>query len=91
VKVRFTPQARAEFLYALDYIRQDNPTAARRFRKKAEGVLRRLIRYPDSGRWLPEFPDLPFREVIVSPYRFFYRKEDKTVWVVGLARRTAAG
>ena len=31
---------------------------------------------------LPEFPDLAFREVIVPPYRFFYRVRDDAVWVV---------
>jgi plasmid stabilization system protein ParE len=31
---------------------------------------------------IPEFPELPHREVIVSPYRFFYRVEGKTVWIV---------
>ena len=84
MKVRFTPRARAEFLSALDYIRRDNLVAARQFRRKAEKGLRKLARYPDSGRRIPEFPDLPFREVIVSPYRFFYRKEDKTVWIVAV-------
>jgi plasmid stabilization system protein ParE len=84
VKIRFTPQARAGFLGALDYIRRDDPAAARRFRKKAEKAIRRLARYPDSGRRLPEFPDLPFREVIVSPYRFFYRKERGAVWIVAV-------
>jgi plasmid stabilization system protein ParE len=47
-------------------------------------LLRRLERYPKSGRLLPEFPELPFREVIVPPYRFFYRLESKTVWVVAV-------
>jgi toxin ParE1/3/4 len=84
VKVRLTPQAKAQFLEALDYIRRDDPTAAHQFRKKAETGLRRLVRYPDSGRRVPEFPDLPFREVIVAPYRFFYRKEGKTVWIVAV-------
>jgi toxin ParE1/3/4 len=84
VKVRFTPHARTEFLGALDYIRRDDPEAARRFRKKAESALRRLVRYPGSGRRLPEFPDLPFREVVVSPHRFFYRKEGETVWIVAV-------
>ncbi len=37
-----------------------------------------------SGRRLPEFPDLPFREVIVAPYRFFYRVKEKTVWIVAV-------
>ena len=82
--IRFTPTARAEFLAAIEYIRKDNPGAAVQFRRKAEKALRRLNRFPDSGRRLPEFPDLPFREVIVAPYRFFYRVERKTVWIVAV-------
>lgn len=77
--VRFTPSARAQFLAAVAYIRQENPTAARQFRRRAEQVLRRLQRFPNSGRVIPEFPDLPYREVIVAPYRFFYRREAATV------------
>lgn len=46
--------------------------------------LSRLKEFPDSGRPLPEFPDLPFREVIVNPYRFFYRVKDKTVWTIAV-------
>jgi len=82
VKLRFTPSGRIQFLQAVSYILQDNPQAALQFRKKAEHALRRLRRYPASGRLIPEFPDLPFREVIVPPYRFFYRCEDRTIWVV---------
>jgi hypothetical protein len=33
---------------------------------KAGKVLSRLVKFPLSGRYLPEFPDLPFREVIVA-------------------------
>jgi plasmid stabilization system protein ParE len=82
VKVRFTPSGRIQFLQAVSYILQHNPQAAIKFRKRAERALRRLTRYPESGRLIPEFPDLPFREVIVPPYRFFYRREDRTIWVV---------
>ena len=82
MKLRFTPSGRVQFLKAMSYIAQDNPQGALRFRKKAERVLRRLSRYPESGRLIPEFPDLPFREVIVAPYRFFYRREGKIIWVV---------
>ncbi|MCK5797266.1 MAG: type II toxin-antitoxin system RelE/ParE family toxin [Deltaproteobacteria bacterium] len=81
MKVKFTPSARAQFLEGLEYIWQDSPTAARHFREKAEKVLRRLEEFPESGRLIPEFPDLPHREVIVRPYRFFYRVSGKTVWV----------
>jgi len=84
VKVRFTPSARAQFLEGLEYIRRENPTAARRFRDKAEKVLQRLQEFPKSGRSIPEFPELPHREVIVRPYRFFCRVVGKTVWVVAV-------
>jgi plasmid stabilization system protein ParE len=84
VTVRFTPSARAQFLTALASIRQENPTAARQFRQRAERVLRRLQRFPNSGRVIPEFPELPYREVIVAPYRFFYRREAEIMWVVGV-------
>jgi len=84
VKVRFTPTGRAQFLAALEYIRQDRPSAAARFRQRTEKILRRLLKFPESGRAIPEFPDLPYRGVIVPPYRFFYRVEDRTVWIVAV-------
>lgn len=84
MKLKFTPTARGHFLAVVEYIRNDNPKAAVQFRRKAERILRRLERYPGSRRSIPEFPDLPYREVIVPPYRFFNRSEGKTVWVVAV-------
>jgi toxin ParE1/3/4 len=84
LKIIFTPTARNQFLDAIAYIRRENPSAAVSFRQKTEDVLCRLQKFPESGRVLPEFPDLPFREVIVSPYRFFYRIKEKTVWVIAV-------
>jgi len=84
VRVRFTPSAHAEFLDALEFIGRENPPAAARFRQHSERGLRRLERYPNSGRKLPEFPDLPHRVVIVRPYSFFYRVRGQTVWVVAV-------
>lgn len=84
MKVLFTPSARAQFLAALAYIREEKPSAALAFRQKAESALSRLRDFPESGRALPEFPDLPFREVIVAPYRFFYRAKGDTVWIVAV-------
>jgi len=84
VSVRFTPTGRAQLLAAIAYIRRENPTAAARFRQRAEQALRRLEQFPESSRVAPEFPDLPYREVIVSPYRFFYRIKETTVWVVAV-------
>jgi toxin ParE1/3/4 len=84
MKVRFTPSGKAQFLSAIGYILRDNPTAAKRYRQRAEKVLRRLGRFPRSGRSIPEFPGLPYREVLCTPYRFFYRIQDTTIWVVAV-------
>lgn len=84
MRVRFTPTGRTQFLAAVAHIRRDNPMAAARFRRRAEDALRRLAQFPKSGRVISEFPDLPYREVIVVPYRFFYRIKDQTVWIVAV-------
>ena len=84
LKVKFTLSGRIQFLSTLEHVRRDNPSAAANFRLKAESHFRRLEKHPESGRHLPEFPELPYREVIVSPYRFFYRVKGKVVWVVAV-------
>lgn len=84
MRVRFTPAARAGFLAAIEYIRQDRPMAAASFRQRCETTLRRLESFPESGRQIPEFPDLPYRELIVPPYRFFYKMSGETVWIVAV-------
>ncbi|MDY6823071.1 MAG: type II toxin-antitoxin system RelE/ParE family toxin [Thermodesulfobacteriota bacterium] len=82
--VQFTPSARDQFLSALSYIRKDKRSAAVNFRNRAEKILRRLEDFPESGRLIPEFPDLPYQEVIVSPYRFFYKCKNDVVWIVAV-------
>ena len=84
MRVRFTPSAKEQLLSAVDFIAEDNPTAALRFHGRALRVLRRLRMFPNSGRRLPEFPHSPHREIVVPPYRFFYRVEASTVWVVAV-------
>ena len=84
MKVRFTKSARDEFLRAIAYIQADNQLAARRFRQKAEKVLRNLGRFPKAGRIIPEFPEYPQRELIIPPYRFFYKVVGANVWIVAV-------
>ena len=84
MKVKFTPSARNQFLSALSYIQKDKPSAAINFRNRSEKILRRLEDFPESGRIVPEFPELPYREIIISPYRFFYKIKDEVVWIVAV-------
>jgi toxin ParE1/3/4 len=84
VRILFTPTARKHFLSAIAYIYKENPKAAFDFKNRVEKTLSRLNKFPLSGRLIPEFPGLPFREVIISPYRFFYRVQEKTVWIAAV-------
>ena len=84
MKILFTPTGRRQFLEAIAYIHRDKPFAAVNFRQKAEKAISRLRKFPDSGRPIPEFPELPFREVIVNPYRFFYKVKNGSVWIVAV-------
>lgn len=84
MKIQFTPSARNQFLSALSYIRMDKPSAAVNFRNCAEKFLRRLEDFPESGRIIPEFPELPYREVIITPSRFFYKIKSDVVWIVAV-------
>lgn len=84
MRVLFTPSARQQFLDAVGYIYHENPDAARGFPRRAETKLRRLEHFPQSGRPIPEFPELRHRELIVAPYRFFYRIERRVVWLVAV-------
>ena len=84
MRVLFTPSGRVQFLAAVTYIAGERPAAAGRFVTRVERALRRLGRYPRSGRRIPEFPDLAYRELVLPPYRFFYRTQDRIVWIVAV-------
>jgi plasmid stabilization system protein ParE len=84
LRVRFAPAADTEFLAVIAYIGEDSPAAAAAFKDRALHALSRLRDFPESGRILPEYPALPFREVIVEPYRFFYQVKADAVWIVAV-------
>ncbi|GAB4255020.1 MAG: hypothetical protein Kow00129_15960 [Thermoleophilia bacterium] len=84
MEVRLTPAAREQLLEALDYLRQDRPTAAGDLLDRVGTALSRLSGFPHSGRPIPEFPDLPYREVVLAPRHLFYRVVGETVWVVAV-------
>ena len=86
LRIRFTPSADAEFLAVVSYVGADSPSAAVAFRDKALHALSRLRDFPNSDRTVPEYLALPIREVVVTPYRFFYQVKIDTVWIVAVWR-----
>ena len=90
MRVRFTLQAAQQYLDALRYLRTKDVQGAATVQGRAEAVIALLSDHPYAGHVIPEFPDLPHRELPVPPYRFFHRVVDDTVWVVAVwhARRS---
>jgi toxin ParE1/3/4 len=84
MRVRFTPQAERQYRGALRYVHTRSPDGAAAVQQRAAAVIDLLREYPYAGDSIPEFPDLPHRELQVSPYRFFYRIIDDTVWIVAV-------
>ena len=82
--VRYTPSAWATYQDALSTIHAHNRLAAYRFAESVERAVARLQRFPQLGHYIPEFPDSPHRQFIVGPYRFFYRLDEETIWIVSV-------
>lgn len=80
----FTLSAREQFLVAIENLRREKPGAAAAFRQGADAALRDLLRSPASGGVPPEFPDLPYREIVVASHRFLYRVHEGDVWIVAV-------
>ena len=78
---RFTPQAREQLLTALAYAASNDLSAAVELAARIERILQRLVQFPYSGRKIPEFPHESTREVVIRPYRFFYKIEPDGVWI----------
>ncbi len=84
MSTRFTPAARRQLLTAVEFMADRRSSAARAFLDTLEKRLQELEQFPATGRHVPEFPELPFREVRVPPYRIFYRTRESGLWVVGV-------
>ena len=79
-----TASAERQLLAALRTIADERPAAAADLLERIERALAQVGKYPESGRRLPEFAESPYREVLVAPYRLFYRRTDAMVIVVAI-------
>lgn len=72
-RLTWSPAALLDLREILDYIAEDDPTAARTFIQSLFRAVERLPTFPESGRVVPEFDDPTIREIIRRPCRIVYR------------------
>jgi toxin ParE1/3/4 len=82
----WTEPAIADLEAITDYIALEKPDAATRYVQQVFAAVERLVRFPKSGKVVPEIPHLPYRQVIVPPCRIFYRVEGEGILIVYVMR-----
>jgi plasmid stabilization system protein ParE len=88
--VLWTDPAAEQFAERLDYIGGFNPDAARRLRRRVDAALAHLARFPDLGRWVPEFGPGFYREIILRPLRILYEIQGDRLVVTYVHRQEEA-
>jgi toxin ParE1/3/4 len=64
------------------WIAAERPAAAERMVAELFGAVKRLARFPESGRQVPEFARPELREVLHRGYRIVYRVAEDHVAVL---------
>jgi len=67
-----------------EYISKDSPAYASRVVDGIYAATRRLIRFPHSGRVVPESQSQTYREVFAYSFRIIYRVERSSVVIVNV-------
>ena len=69
-----------------DYIALDNPVAARELVQRVFKHVDQLIAHPDSGSTPRELRGWRYRQIVESPCRIFYRRDDDTLYILYVTR-----
>lgn len=83
-EVRWAERARGDLREIHRFIGRDSLRAAESQVERILSATERLAAHPESGRLLPEFPGLGYREIIVASYRVIYRIQKGTVWIAAV-------
>ena len=88
-KIEWTEKAESNLNNILDFIALDSPTYAKRFVKSLiEATQTQLVKFPHSGRLVPEFENTPInhlKELIFKGYRVIYIFKERSDKIIIIA------
>ena len=76
VKILWSLQARDDLKNIYNYIKQDSVYYANNFKLNIINRIEQLIKFPKSGRIVPEYNCEQVRELIYGNYRILYEIKD---------------
>ena len=82
MKIIWSPLAIERVSEIAEYIALDNPVAAEKWVDDIFDSVKRLKKFPKSGRMIPELQLEHFREIIFGNYRVIYRVEENQLSVL---------
>lgn len=82
MKLEWSARSRRDLLAIGDRIVADNPPAALAFVERLRSRAMTAVRFPQSGRIVPEVQDPAIREFIEGNYRIVYRLKAQVVSVL---------
>jgi len=82
MRVEWSPRGFQRAREIAEDIRQDDPSAAEAWLQELFRILERVVRFPDSGRIVPEVGKPELREALHGEYRVVYRRTTKRVSVL---------
>ena len=82
LKLKWSRRAARDLVSIKSYIAQDSPVRARKHVALLRKSISRALKFPYSGRIVPEFSNPTIREFILKNYRIVYWIDNKQVTVL---------
>jgi len=85
--IRWTPSAEQDLVQIVEYIFNSSPVNAEAEFKLIKSEAERLRDFPKVGRIIPELEAMGifhFRELIVPPWRIWYREDIEEIFVLAV-------
>ena len=76
-EIEWTQRALNDLRDIYRFIARDSKRYAQMQVEKIQNAVSKLAAFPLMGRRVPEFPDLPYRQIVVADYRVLYRSDEK--------------
>jgi len=81
-RLRWTAQAVKDVETICEFIAKDSIVYAHLFAKDILQTVKRLAKFPKSGRIVPEFSNENIREIILGNYRIIYRIKNNIIEIL---------
>ena len=89
-QIKWTEPALEDLNKVAEYIALDRPSAAKKLVANVFNSVKRLKKFPLSGKIPEELEDSRYREIIVGPCRMFYRVDSDLVFILYVMRSERA-